>query len=94
MTPTDRLTRLANAADRRPLLEDRVWAVKRIRELEAALEPFARVVEWAERNGHDLLRDFDMHLRNHRSGKIVGYLQVQSPDFTRAYAALREKDQP
>lgn len=58
-----------------------------IERLTAALEPFAEVARWAERNGHDLAKDFDMLLRG--PGKeIAGHLQVQSRDFIHAKKIL------
>lgn len=64
--------------------------VERMRE---ALGPFADVAEWAERNGHDLLNDFDMLLRHLPGGQFAGHLQVQGPAFIAARAALGGADE-
>ncbi len=61
-----------------------------IERLRAALEPFAEVARWAERNGHDLTKGWDMLLRQ-PDGAIAGHLQVQSPDFIAALAALNQQ---
>lgn len=53
----------------------------------AALEPFAEVAAWAERNGHDLVADFDMLLRG-PGMQIAGHLHAQSQDFINARAAI------
>jgi hypothetical protein len=51
-----------------------------------ALQAFAEVAWWAERNGHDLT-DFDMLLRG-PADQIAGHLQAQSADFLRAAELL------
>jgi hypothetical protein len=62
-------------------------AASLIEELVGALEPFARVAQWAEDNGHDLAADFDMLLRG-PGEKIAGHLHAQANDFIRARAAI------
>lgn len=59
-----------------------------IERLRNVLKPFAEVAAWAERNGHDLLNDFDMLLRNIKTGHFAGHLHAQSGDFIAAKAAL------
>jgi hypothetical protein len=56
----------------------------------AALEPFAEVAQWAERNGKDLLGNCDMLLRYIDTGQFAGHLHAQSKDFIRAATTLDE----
>lgn len=60
--------------------------------LRTALDPFAEVARWAERNGHDLAKGWDMLLRA-PDGSIAGHLGVQSPQFIEARRALEQGGQ-
>ena len=62
-----------------------------VEKLKEALKPFAQVADWAERNGHDLEKDFDMLLRG-PGNRIAGHLNAQAPDFLRAKQVLEELD--
>ncbi len=68
-------------------------AFDEIERLRAALEPFARVARWAEDNGHDLTKGWDMLLRA-PDGSFAGHLQVQSPEFIAALRAVQQLAQP
>lgn len=62
----------------------------RIEALEGALQPFAEVAIWAERNGHNL-HDFDMlirHIAGTKSGQFAGHLGVQAEQFIAAQNVL------
>lgn len=80
-----------DASDAVTAINALIWSLEKrdaeIEKLRAALEPFAEVARWAERNGHDLLKGWDMLLRQ-PDGGFAGHLQVQSPDFIAALTAL------
>ena len=82
----DMVTIALSVADAELLLAQHNGATQGDKVLREALEPFAEVAAWAERNGHDL-NEYDMLLRG-PDKQIAGHLQAQADDFIRARAAL------